>query len=81
MTARIGVARLGIMAVLVAALLSAGAAGEPIRFVLEATSATATCCQLHVWFGDGFGWPTGLEMKECDTPWSSGPRSPATSAT
>lgn len=41
-------------------------AGEPIRFVLEATAPTATCCQSHVWFGDGFGWPTGLDMRECD---------------
>jgi hypothetical protein len=42
-------------------------AGEPVRFVLEATAPTPTCCQLHVWFGDGFGWPTGLEMRECDS--------------
>jgi hypothetical protein len=41
-------------------------AGEPIRFVLEATAPTATCCQLQVLFGDGFGWPTGLSMIPCD---------------
>jgi hypothetical protein len=76
---RVGVARQVVLAVLVAALLSAGIAlkvtmqpaspetGEPIRFALEATSPTATCCQLHLWFGDGFGWPNGLEMGECNS--------------
>lgn len=41
-------------------------AGEAIHFVLQASAPTPTCCQIHIWYGDGFGWPSGLAMTECD---------------
>ncbi len=40
-------------------------AGDTIRFAMEATTGTPTCCQIHIWFGDGFGWPSGLSTDPC----------------